>query len=74
MISIKEEIEVDQNFMVSDRVGLTELDIGDIELLYEEEGRSKKNTIKNQSVFSKDMNDLIHMLRKQSLMLMTFDM
>jgi hypothetical protein len=46
MISIKEEIEVDQNFMVSDRVGLTELDIGDIELLYEEEGRSKKTTSK----------------------------
>jgi hypothetical protein len=46
MISIKEEIEVDQNFMVSDRVGLTELDIGDIELLYEEKGRSKKTPSK----------------------------
>jgi hypothetical protein len=45
MISIKEEIEVDQNFMVSDRVGLTELDIGDIELLYEE-GHSKKTPSK----------------------------
>jgi hypothetical protein len=32
----QEEIEVDQNFMVSDRAGLTELDTGDTELLDEE--------------------------------------
>jgi hypothetical protein len=38
----QEEIEVDQNVTVSDGVGLTELDIGDVELLDEEEGPSKK--------------------------------
>jgi hypothetical protein len=32
----QEEIEVHQNFMVSDGTGLTELDIGDTELLDEE--------------------------------------
>jgi hypothetical protein len=38
----QEEIEVDQNFTVSDRAGLTELDIGDVELLDEEACPSKK--------------------------------
>jgi hypothetical protein len=34
----QEEIEVDQNFMVSDGAGLVELDTGDIDLLDEEAG------------------------------------
>jgi hypothetical protein len=38
----QEEIEVDQNFTVSDRAVLTELDTGDVELLDEEAGPSKK--------------------------------
>jgi hypothetical protein len=38
----QEEINVNQNFMVSDRTGLTELDTGDVELLDEEAGPSKK--------------------------------
>jgi hypothetical protein len=38
----QEEIKVDQNFTVSDRVGLAELDIGDTELLDEEAGPSNK--------------------------------
>jgi hypothetical protein len=29
----QEQIEVDQNFMASDRAGLAELDIGDVQLL-----------------------------------------
>jgi hypothetical protein len=38
----QEEIEVDQNFTVSDGAGLIELDTGDVELLDEEAGPSKK--------------------------------
>jgi hypothetical protein len=38
----QEEIEVDPNFMVSDRAGLIELDTDDVELLDEEQGPSKK--------------------------------
>jgi hypothetical protein len=38
----QEEIGVDQNFMVSDGTGLTELDTGDVELFDEEAGPSKK--------------------------------
>jgi hypothetical protein len=38
----QEEIEVDQNFTVSDGAGLTELDTGDVELLDEEASPSKK--------------------------------
>jgi hypothetical protein len=38
----QEEIDVDQNFMVSDGAGLAELDTGDVELLDEEAGLSKK--------------------------------
>jgi hypothetical protein len=38
----QEEIEVDQNFTVSDGAGLTELDTGDVELLDEEAGPSNK--------------------------------
>jgi hypothetical protein len=36
----QEEIEVDQNFTVSDGAGLTKLDTGDVELLDEEAGPS----------------------------------
>jgi hypothetical protein len=62
----QEEIDVHQDFTISDGVGLTELDTGDTELLDEEAGHSK-NAFKNQSIFlkdNKDMNDLMHMLRK----------
>jgi hypothetical protein len=38
----QEEIEVDQNFMVSDGADLIELDTGDVELLDEEAGPSNK--------------------------------
>jgi hypothetical protein len=38
----QEEIEVDQNFTLSDGAGLAELDTGDVELLNEEAGPSKK--------------------------------
>jgi hypothetical protein len=38
----QEEIEVDQNFTISDGVSLAELDTGDAELLDEEVGPSKK--------------------------------
>jgi hypothetical protein len=38
----QEEIEVDQNFMISDGAGLIESDTGDAELLNEEVGPSKK--------------------------------
>jgi hypothetical protein len=38
----QEEIEVDQNFMVSDGSGLAELDTGDVQLLDEEAGASNK--------------------------------
>jgi hypothetical protein len=38
----QEEIEVEQNFTVSDGVRLVELDTGDVELLDEEAGPSKK--------------------------------
>jgi hypothetical protein len=38
----QEEIEVDQNFTVSDGAGLTELDTDDVELLDEEAGPSNK--------------------------------
>jgi hypothetical protein len=72
----QEEIEVPQNFMISDEVGLTELATGDTELLDEEAGPSK-NAFKNQSVFlkdKKDLNDLMHVSWKQILMLMTFVM
>jgi hypothetical protein len=72
----QEEIEVDQNFTISDGAGLTELDTGDVELFYEEAGPSK-NAFKNQSVFlkdKKDVNNLMHVLQKKIPMLMTFDM
>jgi hypothetical protein len=39
----QEEIEVYQNFTVSDRAGLVELDTGDVELLDEKVGHSKKH-------------------------------
>jgi hypothetical protein len=38
----QDKIDVDQNFTVSDGVGLAELDTGDVELLDEEVGPSKK--------------------------------
>jgi hypothetical protein len=37
----QEEIELEQNFTVSDGAGLVELDTGDTELLYEEAGPLK---------------------------------
>jgi hypothetical protein len=38
----QEEIEVEQNFTVSDGAGLTKLDTGNVELLDKEAGHSKK--------------------------------
>jgi hypothetical protein len=72
----QEEIEVEQNFTVSNRAGLTELDTSDVELL-DEEQVLQRNAFENQSVFLKDkedMNDLMHAPRKHIPMLMTFDM
>jgi hypothetical protein len=42
----QEEIKVDQNFMVSDRIGLTELHTGDAELSDEEACPSNKTPSK----------------------------
>jgi hypothetical protein len=42
------EIEVDQNFMVSDGAGFAELDTGDVELLDEEARSSKKHLQKSK--------------------------
>jgi hypothetical protein len=49
----QEEIEVDQNFTVSNGVGLTELDIGDVELLDEETGPSKKCIQKSMRILQR---------------------
>jgi hypothetical protein len=44
----QEEIEVYQNFTVSDRASLVELDTGDVELLDEKVGHSKKHLWKSK--------------------------
>jgi hypothetical protein len=49
----QEEIEVDQNFMVSDGVDLIELDTGDVELLDEEAGPSKKHLRKSKHLLER---------------------
>jgi hypothetical protein len=49
----QEEIEVEQNFMVSDGAGLTELDTGDVELLDEKAGPSKKYIQKLKHLFER---------------------
>jgi hypothetical protein len=49
----QEEIEVDQNFMVSDGTGLTELDTGDVELLDEEAGPSNKSLRKSKRLLER---------------------
>jgi hypothetical protein len=49
----QEEIEVDQNFMVSDGTGLTELDTGDVELLDEEAGPSNKRLRKSKRLLER---------------------
>jgi hypothetical protein len=49
----QEEIEVDQNFMVSNGPGLTELDTSDIELLDEEVGPSNKRLQKSKSLLER---------------------
>jgi hypothetical protein len=49
----QEEIEVDQNFMVSNGPGLTELDTGDVELLDEEVGPSNKRLQKSKSLLER---------------------
>jgi hypothetical protein len=48
-----EEIEVDQNFMVSDGAGLTELDTSDAELLDEEAGPSNKRLRKSNCLLER---------------------
>jgi hypothetical protein len=73
---LQEGIEVHQDFMVTNRAGLTELATSDAELL-DEEACPLKNAFKNQSVFlkdKKDVSDLMHVSQKQIPMLMTFDM
>jgi hypothetical protein len=47
----QEEIKVDQNFMISDRAGLIELDTSGVELLDEEAGPSKKRLQKSKRLF-----------------------
>jgi hypothetical protein len=49
----QEEIDVDQNFMVSDGAGLAELDTGDVELLDEEAGLSKKRIRKSKHLLER---------------------
>jgi hypothetical protein len=49
----QEEIEVDQNFMVSDMAGLTELDTGDAELLDEEADPSNKRLQKSKCILER---------------------
>jgi hypothetical protein len=49
----QEEIEVDQNFMMSDGAGLAELDTSDIELLDEEAGPSNKRLQKSKRILER---------------------
>jgi hypothetical protein len=49
----QEEIEVDQNFMVSDKAGLTELDTDDAELLDEEADPSKRRLRKSKHLLER---------------------
>jgi hypothetical protein len=51
----QEEIEVDQNFMVSDEAGLTELDTDDTELLNEEVSPSNKCIQKSKRLFERQV-------------------
>jgi hypothetical protein len=48
-----EGFEVDQNFTLSDRAGLAELDTGDVELLYEEAGSSNKSLQKSKCLLER---------------------
>jgi hypothetical protein len=72
----QKEIEVDQDFTVSDGAGLIELDTGDVELLDEEAGPSNKRLQKSKCLLKRQerRERLMHMSWKQILMLMTFDM
>jgi hypothetical protein len=49
----QEEIEVDQNFKVSNGAGLTELDTDDVTLLNEEAGTSKKRIQKSKHLLER---------------------
>jgi hypothetical protein len=49
----QEEIEIDQNVTVFDGACLTELDTGDVELLYEEAGPSKKRLQKSKHLLER---------------------
>jgi hypothetical protein len=49
----QEEIEVDQNFIVSDGAGLTKLDTSDVELLDEEAGPSNKHLRKSKRLLER---------------------
>jgi hypothetical protein len=49
----QEEIEVKQNFTVSDGEGLVELDTGDVELLNEEAGPSNKRLRKSKRLLER---------------------
>jgi hypothetical protein len=49
----QEEIKVDQNFTVSNREGLTELETGDVELLNEEADPSNKHLQKSKCLLER---------------------
>jgi hypothetical protein len=49
----QEKIEVDQNFTVSDGVGLARLDTGDVQLLDEEAGPSNKHIRKSKHLLER---------------------
>jgi hypothetical protein len=49
----QEEIEVDQNFTISNGASLTELDTGDVELLDEEAGPSNKHLQKSKRLLER---------------------
>jgi hypothetical protein len=49
----QEEIVVDQNFTVSDEASLAKLDTGDVELLDEEAGPSKKRLQKSKRLLER---------------------
>jgi hypothetical protein len=50
-----------------------DVDTGDVESLMKKQVL-QRNAFENQSIFLKDVNDLMHVSQKQILMVMTFDM
>jgi hypothetical protein len=58
----QEEIEVHENFMVSDRARLTELATCDVELMEEEQGPSRKRIRKSQCTPKKSIQKSLQMI------------